>query len=92
MCALKFDFWQNEPNSAAVTFAVRVRPDRQSRLGLLSNQSTIETVRFTLYIRKMPKRVGSGAGALRPAASASPSTVRVSAGSMMPSSQIRAVA
>jgi hypothetical protein len=44
------------------------------------------------HIRKMPKRVGSGGGAFVPAASASPSTVRVSAGSMMPSSQRRAVA
>src|SRR5262249_23739232 len=44
------------------------------------------------YILKMPNRVGSGGGALRPAGSASASTVRVSAGSMMPSSQRRAVA
>ena len=44
------------------------------------------------HILKMPKRVGSGGGAFMPAASASPSTVRVSAGSMMPSSQRRAVA
>ena len=44
------------------------------------------------HILKMPKRVGSGGGALRPAASASANTVRVSAGSMMPSSQRRAVA
>ena len=44
------------------------------------------------HILNMPNRVGSGGGALRPAASASPSTVRVSAGSMMPSSQSRAVA
>src|SRR5262249_15382056 len=44
------------------------------------------------YILNMPNRVGSGAGALSPAAMASPSTVRVSAGSMMPSSQMRAVA
>src|SRR5262245_1551745 len=39
------------------------------------------------YILNMPKRVGAGAGALSAAAMASPSTVRVSAGSMMPSSQ-----
>jgi hypothetical protein len=44
------------------------------------------------HILKMPKRVGSGGGALSPAASASASTVRVSAGSMMPSSQMRALA
>ncbi len=44
------------------------------------------------HILKMPNRVGSGGGALRPAASARPSTVRVSAGSTMPSSQMRAVA
>ncbi len=44
------------------------------------------------HILNMPNRVGSGGGALSPAASARPSTVRVSAGSMMPSSQMRAVA
>src|SRR5260370_39338142 len=44
------------------------------------------------HILKMPKRVGSGGGALSPAASASASTVRVSAGSMVPSAQTRALA
>ena len=44
------------------------------------------------HILKMPKRVGSGGGALSPAASARLSTMRVSAGSMTPSSHSRAVA
>src|SRR5690606_31964258 len=43
------------------------------------------------YIRNTPKRAGS-IGALSEAEMASPSTRRVSAGSMMPSSQSRAVA
>jgi len=43
------------------------------------------------YIRKTPNRV-SGIGALRVADMASDSTLRVSAGSMTPSSQRRAVA
>ena len=43
------------------------------------------------YIRKTPKRVSRG-GALRAAESPSASTVRVSAGSMIPSSQRRALA
>ena len=43
------------------------------------------------YIRNTPKRVGS-IGAFNAADSARPSTRRVSAGSMMPSSHSRAVA
>ena len=43
------------------------------------------------YIRKTPKRV-SGMGALRVADIASESTLRVSAGSITPSSQSRALA
>jgi hypothetical protein len=43
------------------------------------------------YIRKTPKRVGS-IGALRLAEIASASTIRVSAGSIMPSSHSRALA
>jgi hypothetical protein len=42
------------------------------------------------HIRNTPKRVSFG-GALRAAESASASTMRVSAGSMMPSSHSRAV-
>jgi len=44
------------------------------------------------HILKIPNRVGSGFGALNPARSAWPSTARVSAGSMTPSSHNRAVA
>ena len=43
------------------------------------------------HILKTPKREGAG-GAFKPAEMASASTMRVSAGSMMPSSQSRAVA
>ena len=43
------------------------------------------------YIRNTPKRGPSGTGALRQAAKARPSTSRVWAGSMMPSSHSRAV-
>src|SRR5207253_5762207 len=46
---------------------------------------------FCRHIRKMPKRVGS-IGALSAAEIDSPKTRRVSAGSMMPSSQSRALA
>ena len=48
-------------------------------------------VMVTSHIRNTPKRVGS-TGALSAAESDRPSTVRVSAGSMMPSSHSRAVA
>ncbi len=67
--------------------------DPAGNLAAIGDQKLVETANARhRHIRKMPKRVGSGAGALRPAASASASTMRVSAGSMMPSSQMRAVA
>ena len=44
------------------------------------------------HILKMPNFVGGGAGAFMPTISAWPSTARVSAGSITPSSHSRAVA
>ncbi len=72
--------------------ALRRAHDPAGDLAAVGDQELLEAPTHHRHILKMPKRVGSGGGAFMPAASASPSTVRVSAGSMMPSSQRRAVA
>jgi hypothetical protein len=67
--------------------------DPAGNLATVGDQELVEAAdQEHRHILKMPKRVGSGGGALSEAASASASTVRVSAGSMMPSSQSRALA
>src|SRR5262249_56137154 len=58
---------------------------------ILAVQPVTAAARIAIYILNTPNRVG-GIGALSAAEKASASTRRVSAGAMMPSSQIRAVA
>jgi hypothetical protein len=90
------------PSSTQFSATSSFRPDRSNTTSLRlpggslapTNDAEVEMILYDMhpvYIRKTPNFV-FGMGALTAAASPRPSTMRVSAGSMMPSSQRRAVA